>query len=374
MIAPGFIAHHPRVGAGLAASPDTQAEADAARRALPMQRLVGNGMDHDDAARLHELAAAGVTWPDAAEAIAEAKLALALDADANLQPISARTWFWQAAAAFRFAQSPLVRDDARKVELYRRSRDVFALGAALANPPYEKLAIKVEGGTLHGWLMRPARVVRPPAVILFGGADGWREEYHQAGRALLARGVAAVLLDGPGQGETRILGGLPLRTAVERSFGAAVQNLRYDDRVSDRIGIWGNSLGGCFAARTASYDQDVAACCVVGGTWRPMEILERFPRFIDRIRAMTAEADASRASAILDAHTLERHDNRIACPLLVLHGGADRLFSALHAEQLAAWAPSTDKRFALWEDGDHCIYNHTAEKHGLASDWFAARL
>ena len=361
-------------GASLVSAPDQQGETDAARRALPMQRVVGNGMDHDDAARVHALAASGVRWTDAAQAVGEAKLALAEAALTGGHRLAARTHFWHAAAALRFAQSPLVFDDVEKAGLYRRARDVFTRGAALAAPPYEKVAVPFGEGLLHGWLMRPQAAVHPPAVILFGGADGWREEYHDAGRALLERGMAALLLDGPGQGETRIVGRLYLQPGVERAFSAAVGFLLADNRVGERVGLWGNSLGGCFAARTASADPRVAACCVTGGTWLPGEVLARFPRFIDRFRAMTGEADPGRARTILEAHTLTQAANAIACPLLVLHGTADPLFSPERARELAAWAPSADKRLVLWEGGDHCVYNHTAEKHALAADWFADRL
>ena len=309
-----------------------------------MHRLVGNGMDHDDAARLHELAVAGVAWADAAIALGEAKLALAHAASTAGYTVSARTFAWHAAAAFRFGQSAMVFDDPPKIALYRRALDAFVLGATLADPPYEKVAIPFEDGQLLGWLMRPHGVAAPPVVIIFGGADGWREEYHGAGLALVERGVAALLLDGPGQGETRILGGLHLRPGVERAFATAVRFLVRDPRVGDRVGVWGNSLGGCFAARTASHAPLVAACCVNGGTWLPGEILARFPRFIQRMLAMVGTEDADLARHVLEAHTLPQLDNHIACPLLVLHGDSDRLFSHSHAEEVATWAPSTDKR------------------------------
>lgn len=369
-----MIEHRAQVAQDLPIAPDAQAETDAARRALTMSRLVGNGMDHDDAALLHERAASGVGWIDAAEAIGEAKLNIAENAFVQGRLVSARTHYWHAAAAFRFAQSALVADEARKVATYRRSLDAFTRAAGLAAPPYEKVTIPFDGGELFGWLMTPCGVHHPPSVIIFGGADGCREEYHGGGLALADRGVATLLLDGPGQGETRILGGLYLRPGIERAFSAAVSFLLADDRVGARVGIWGNSLGGCFAARTASADSRLAACCVTGGTWMPMEILTRFPRFIDRIRAMTGEADADRARAILHAHTLNRGDNRIGCPLLVLHGTADRLFSPERAVELAAWTPSTDSQVILWEGGDHCVYNHSEEKHCVAADWFAERL
>ena len=361
-------------GHDLSPAPEAAGETDAARRALPMSRLVGNGMDHDDAALLHGRSAAGARWTDAAEAIGAAKLARATEAMAAGRTVSARGHLWHAAAAFRFGQSALIADGPRKAALYQRSADAFAQAARLATQAYRKVAIPFEGGALHGWLMLPDVIARPPAVIVFGGADGCREEYHRGALALLERGVAALLLDGPGQGETRVRDGLYLRPGIERAFSAAVGFLLADAGLGDRIGLWGNSLGGCFAARTASADPRVAACCVTGGTWLPTEILDRFPRFIERMRAMTGQANPDEARAILARHTLPRHENRISCPLLVVHGAEDRLFSVERATEVATWSASADRRVVVWDDGDHCVYNHTEEKHCLVADWFADAL
>ena len=40
------------------------------------------------------------------------------------------------------------------------------------------------------------------------GADGWREAYFTGAEYLLERGLSVLLLDGPGQGETRLFGGV----------------------------------------------------------------------------------------------------------------------------------------------------------------------
>ena len=50
---------------------------------------------------------------------------------------------------------------------------------------------------MRGWLMLPpAAVAPPPVVIVLGGFDGWREEYAVGADALLARGLACLLIDG----------------------------------------------------------------------------------------------------------------------------------------------------------------------------------
>ncbi|MBV8786115.1 MAG: prolyl oligopeptidase family serine peptidase, partial [Mycobacterium sp.] len=216
----------------------------------------------------------------------------------------------------------------------------------------------------------------PPTVIILGGFDGWREEYQPGAHALLARGMACLLLDGPGQGETRLFGGLYMDPASPTAaYSVALDVLLDDPRVSNVVGIWGNSLGGYLAATAISAEPRFAACCINGGTVRPAELPERHPRFITKVQAMYGLSDPVQALRALENATIDAAGlTRIHCPLLVLHGTPDRVFLVENAHALYTGAASRDKTWKEWPDGDHCLYNHTAEKHALVGDWFADRL
>lgn len=348
----------------------------AARRALPIQRLIGNGMDYADAIALHDAASRGVAWTEAACWAGAANLQRASDASS---PATKRAHLFHAAACFRFGQSVLMRDDPEKVAIYRRALQAFTEAAALTEPVYEKVRIPWGDQVLLGWLIRPSGNAPAPVVIIFGGADGWREEYHSGALALRDRDLATLLLDGPGQGETRILGGVrfPLGGrpgTIDEAFSAAVTFLLSHPQVADRVGIWGNSLGGTLAALTASRDPRLAACCVNGGSASPANMLPRFPRFAERLAAMTGVDGLDAAQQMLKEVALPPRANEINCPLLVLHGGADPLFSIEEAVAIAECAPAAEKQVLLWDDGDHCLYNHSFEKHALVADWFADQL
>lgn len=345
------------------------------RRALPIQRLTGNGMDYADAVALHDFAARGVAWTDAAAWLGEANLRRARDAGDAGHRVSARAHLFHAAACFRFAQSALMQDTPEKIALYSRALAAFTEGAALAEQPYQKVEIPFARGALHGWLMLPAGVTCPPCVIVFGGADGWREEYHDGALALRARGLATLLLDGPGQGETRLVHRVFLQPGdVADAYGAALTFLIADPRVGDRVGIWGNSLGGTLAALTASAFPETSACCINSGSAYPVRMLDRFTGLSDRLRALTGDPDPESTRPMLDALGLPPERNRIGCPLLLLLGGADALFTPDEGLSIAEAAPSSDRTVLFWDDGDHCMYNHTHEKHTLVADWFADRL
>lgn len=357
--------------------PQWRAEAEAHKRAMPPQRLIGNGMDYADVVEFYARVDAGEPWPHAGRALGghDRRRAEAAHGAGYLE--SARSWFLYAAACYRVGQVPLHDANPMKKELYSSLIDTFASAGALSLPPIEHINIPWNGGTISGWLLQPATptVARPPVVIVVGGFDGWREEYHVGAEYLADRGLAVFLVDGPGQGESRLFGGLHMQLGVERAFSTVIDHLLADPRLSDRVGIWGNSMGGYLAALVACTDERVTACCINGGTVRPVETVERFPRFVSKVQLLLGienpdEALATMRNFVLDLPTLAR----LRCSLLALHGTPDRVFLVDNARALFEGAGSADKTWREWPDGDHCIYNHSHEKHSLVSDWFADRL
>ncbi|MCP2280983.1 Alpha/beta hydrolase family protein [Nocardia amikacinitolerans] len=352
-----------------------RAEAEAHKRAMPMQRLIGNGMDYADVVDLYAAVDTGRPWPDAAAALGELNAERAGKAAAQGHFTTARDWHLRASACYRVGQVPLADSDPRKRDMYRSLIGHYGRAGELSDPPVDHVEIPYDGGALCGWLLRPSDVPAPPVVIVMGGFDGWREEYHVGAEYLLARNVAAFLVDGPGQGETRLFHGLHMDSAVAKAFSAVIDYLLTDRRLRPTVGIWGNSMGGYLAALTAATDDRIAACCVNGGTIRPAEILDRYHRFAGKVMPLLGIDDPDRARHALEQFTLSPELlGQLTCPLLVLHGTPDRVFLVANARALHDAAGSADKRFHEWVDGDHCLYNHSHEKHVLVADWFADRL
>jgi len=333
--------------------------------AYSIARLLDNGMDYGDAWRLHARVEQGAAWIETAQALGEENLARAEKTLARGRRATARDAFRYAAMCFRFAQAEIVEDTDRKRALYRRLIDAFAQSARLDDPPTEKLSIAYRGAALSGWLVRPA-AAQAPVVFVFGGADAWRETYWISARYLVERGLAAFLVDLPGQGEARLFG--RAYTTPDSHLALSAMADVFPER---SLGLWGNSLGGYFAARAAATDARFAACCVNGGSARPAELLERFPAFIEKFRAMAGATDERSARAVFSALALEE---AVRCPVLVLHGMRDRIFLLPGAREIHDRAASADRTLRVWEDGEHCLYNYAHEKHCLVADWFAERL
>jgi dienelactone hydrolase len=186
-----------------------------------------------------------------------------------------------------------------------------------------------------------------PIVILFGGFDGWREEYHAAAVALAERGVAAYLTDLPRQGEVRLRDTLFLDENDVAALGTIADHLSALVNIADRVGLWGNSVGGYLAARAAGEDQRFAAVCVNGGSARPMEPPERHPRFLAKVEALTGTAERHVIDRAMVPLSPDWLGARPRCPLLQLHGAPDAVFLLENARVIHDAAASTDKRLMI---------------------------
>ena len=129
-------------------------------------------------------------------------------------------------------------------------------GAAALTPPAELVHIPYGGTTLAAYLRVPHRgtaETTPPVVIMVPGLDSTKEELQATAEYFLARGLATIAIDGPGQGESEYE--LPIEPAYEKVATAVIDYLTTRGDVnSDDIGLFGVSLGGYYAARCAAYE------------------------------------------------------------------------------------------------------------------------
>ena len=136
-----------------------------------------------------------------------------------------------------------------KQQAYRNSLRAFHKAARYFDPPLEVVHIAFDAGELTGYLQLPRGVARPPVVLQWGGVDGWKEDRQAATRALNERGIATLSIDMPGTGQS------PVRyidPRAQASFSAWIDHLAQRcDLDGSRIGVWGGSFGGYWAARLA---------------------------------------------------------------------------------------------------------------------------
>jgi len=166
----------------------------------------------------------------------------------NADSTAIRDAYYLAYANCRTGRYP-VTSTPGKVAAYRHSLRCFRKAAHYFDPPLQMIEIPFEGKMLTGYLQVPAGVSRPPVVIHWGGVDGWKEDRQRNSAILHARGLATFTMDMPGTGDN------PARFMepdAERTFSAAIDHLQQHHELDGaRIGVWGGSFGGYWAAKLA---------------------------------------------------------------------------------------------------------------------------
>jgi 2,6-dihydroxypseudooxynicotine hydrolase len=204
------------------------------------------------------------------------------------------------------------------------------------------------------------------------GLDSTKEELQATAEYFLARGLATLAVDGPGQGESEYQ--LPIEPAYEKVVTAAVDYLAGRDDIDHKTtGLFGVSLGGYFAARGAAHEQRITATVALAGPYRfDLDWDDLPPQTRATFRHRSGAGSEQEARARAAQLTLEDAAKLITHPLLVVGGGRDSIVPARHQERLAKEAPGAE--LVLYPDGSHGVTNHAYESRSRMADWLAARL
>jgi len=331
------------------------------------------GVDYGDVLRLAEAIGGWHEWlPRWSEVAAEhAQLAREWEAAGRLR--SAGEAWNRAALGFHFARFLTTGDPEAYLATSACAVDALRRALALLDPAAERLEVPLAPARMAAVLRRPAGAARPPLVILIPGLDSTKEEFHLWENVFLARGLATLSLDGPGQGEGGY-GGAPMRPDYEAAIGAVLDALAgRSDLDLGRVGLIGVSLGGYYAPRAAAFEPRVRAVVAVGGPFDLAECWDGLPELTrDKARFHLGAADTESARERLRAFTLREAAPRLRQPLLIVFGRRDRLFPVAQAELLAAAAPRAE--LVVYETGNHVCTNLYWRHTPMEADWLTAQL
>jgi dienelactone hydrolase len=335
-------------------------------------RFVQAGIDYNDFLRT----VAGIDhwegWLDGWVELGDEHAGYAREAEeATCLRTAGEAWV-RAAVAYHFAKFVWVLDE-RKARAAADSA-VAALRSAhrLLDPSAERIEIPFEGSRLVANLRRPEGGGRPPLVVLIPGLDSTKEEFFVFESVFLARGMATLSLDGPGQGE----GGyeLAIRPGYEVGLGAALDAVAGRPDLDDgRIGAVGVSLGGYYAPRAAAFEKRVKAVAGISGPFSFAEIWDDLPpltraTFTHRSHA-SHEEEGRRKAAELDLSGVLA---KLGQPALFTTGSEDRLIPWRQTERQAKEAPNAT--FVLYDGGTHGNSNVPYRSRPLIADWLAEQL
>jgi len=274
----------------------------------------------------------------------------------------------RAAIYYHFAKFVFVHDPKQMRAAHMKAVACYRDGIALARPPGERVEIPFEGNKISGILRG-----KGPVLIMAPGLDSTKEELHAYEEPFLARGIATLAIDGPGQGEAEYE--IPICGDYERAAKAVVDWIATrKDLDSARIGIWGVSLGGYYAPRAAAYEKRIKACIALSGPFEWDRIWDGLPELTrETFRVRSHAADETQARQNAKKLTMADAAPRITCPIFIVTGRQDRLVPASHAEQLAKSVKGAVELMIV-EDGGHNANNRPYRYRSRTADWMAAQL
>lgn len=162
-----------------------------------------------------------------------------------------------------------------KSQSYEDYLRCFTKSAQLLPDPPEILTVKKNGMTATGYLRLPkgaSKTNRVAAVLVMCGADMYKEDREKYAESALAEGMAALVVDAPGTGQTSFPHAPESVVAWQAALDALCARPEID---ANRIGAFGVSRGGLWVIRLAANDariKGVIACAPGGvGYWGTAE-------------------------------------------------------------------------------------------------------
>lgn len=249
----------------------------------------------------------------------------------------------------------------------------YSAGVQGLEPSIERVDFPFQGITMPGWLRKPSGKAKPPVAVILPGLDACKEELHPWARAFVDRGMAALTLDGPGQGETSFR--LPTTPEWGPVLGAVIDVLeKRRDVDGSRVGVVGQSLGAIYAPLAAAGEPRLKACIANCGPFDWGRVLPQMPPVSQEVFRVRSHAKTmEEAYALAKKITLEGAAERIKCPLLVVFGAGDRIIPPSEGERLAK-AAKGHSELVVYEEGNHVCFNISYKFRPLTADWMAKQL
>ncbi len=305
--------------------------------------------------------------------------------------LSASDYYFRATAYYLLAERVTGWADPRRLATYRHALGVFENGHRLSGHKTQRVEVTGDQGQpLSGYLRIPDGEGPFPALIFFNGFDTIKEmHYLMYGDYAARRGLAVLYIDQEGTGEAMRLHDIKKRVDSEKSATPFVDLLEQDPRIDpDRIGVMGISNGGYDAPRAAVFETRLKCVACLGAFFNGDDYAGRLER--DETDAVThglSDLDhhmmkVMGASNVKDAYRLfAKRDlsgviEKLAVPLLVVHGENDRQVPLFHAERTVAGAVNSPdvefKLFSLSEGcAEHCGGDNTNMHARYIFDWSA---
>ncbi len=281
-------------------------------------------------------------------------------------------------------------------DAYMRGVECFREAAKhLKRPRIEHVEIPYNGKSLPALYVHAEPVNgggKVPAMVYFDGLDVTKEiQYFKGVADLAARGIACLIVDGPGNGEAIRFRDFYLRHDTEHYATPCYEWMAARPEIdAERIGVMAISLGGYYAPRAAAYEQRFACCIAWGAQWDYQKIWsDRFDRLAASVTPSLSVAaqhiswvvnakSQEEALKLLEPFKLDGAVQKITCPFVLLHGEGDEQIPLEEAQKCFDAVGSKDKTFKIFtrEEGGyhHCQIDNQSICAAYMWDWLEEKL
>lgn len=309
------------------------------------------------------------SWITEWSRVAEANEELAEGyASAGLK-VTAAEYYRRAQEFYSNATLYAAEEHPKQLPLYRKMVAMFDKAWTLQRPNFERVEIPWEGKTLRGFFRKPGGQpgTKFPVVIGFQGADSMAHNTIQGGAgSFVARGMAYLVIDVPGQGWAMRVDNLALPPDTERLAKVMIDYLETRPDVdASRVAMQGISMGGWSAPRAASGEPRLTAVIMASGSLNiGQDLFHYYPPIQERVRWIIRARDLQDAARKLRDYTTEGQAQKIQCPMVIGYGSDDRIMDPQGAYRLYQAAVNSKREMMAGLGHPH----HSAKAGGPRAD------
>lgn len=290
---------------------------------------------------------------------------------------TARDFYIQAFFGYRIGEFAIYEDTGPKRRGYSKVIECFRKITQWSSPPIEHIEVPCDGQKLPGYISLPkGQRGAVPLLVWIYGADGVKEDHwFTYVKEAYERGIACVVVDRPGGGESLRLRGVVDRPDSEVLVASILDFLASRSEIDmKRVAVAGSSMGGYYAPRAAAFEKRIQACVCSCALYNALEgLFDPYPPIRPNLMYNAGAKTEEQAREIYRNFSLQGVAELIRCPCLILHGALDRLIPVSQAYQLYE-AIQGPKQIRIWDDGVHSMGNYATEVRALTWDWLEEKL
>ena len=298
--------------------------------------------------------------------------------------ITASDGFFAAAIMYGGAQWPIFANTDLNRTLENKKNECFARYIESADHKIEPVEIPYRGKSLPAYLHLPQGYTggRLPCVVMIHGMDSFKEvAVCGAGDRFLRRGLACLVIDGPGQGSS-LLREVWYEPDHYGQVGKAAIDYLLDRKEIDakRIMAWGLSFGSFWATQMAAADSRFAACAVMYTFFQPHNraLYEMAtPALKLRQMYMTGTSSEEGFETVIQKMDVRPLSAKLEMPYFVMAGEDDSLSDLSYTFEHLNAVPGR-KTLVVYAGEEHGLFGAKSTQMSLpfwsiVVDWLADR-